>query len=258
MLHPNSLFHRYRERIAGLDKIERDSILCGDFALQQDTDLQIYYAPHNEFIHPGARIVIVGITPGWSQTQRAYQTAKNGIAQQLTDEEICFRCKMDSRFAGTMRTNLIAMLNELGLHTRLGLSSCAELFCPENDILHTTSLIKYPCFYKGKNYSGHTPAIGSSEILRKYIRTEFMEELNCLDAVRLIIPLGAAVERIFRDSGVLSSLYSCAVLWGFPHPSGLNARRTEQFQTNRESMVNIIRNLDFWQRCVIDDERSVR
>ena len=247
MLHPNSLFHRYRERIAGLDKIERDSILCGDFALQQDTDLQIYYAPHNEFIHPGARIVIVGITPGWSQTQRAYQTAKNGIAQQLTDEEICFRCKMDSRFAGTMRTNLIAMLNELGLHTRLGLSSCAELFRPGNDILHTTSLIKYPCFYKGKNYSGHTPAIGSSEILRKYIRTEFMEELNCLDAVRLLIPLGAAVEGIFRETGVLSSLHPCAVLWGFPHPSGLNARRTEQFQTNRESMVNIIRNCDFCQ-----------
>lgn len=247
MLHPNSLFHRYRERIAGLDKIERDSILCGDFALQQDTDLQIYYAPHNEFIHPGASIVIVGITPGWSQTQRAYQTAKNGIAQHLTDEEICFRCKMDSRFAGTMRTNLIAMLNELGLHTRLGLSSCAELFLPGNDILHTTSLIKYPCFYKGKNYSGHTPAIGSSEILRKYIRTEFMEELNCLETVRLLIPLGAAVERIFRDSGVLSSLHTGAVLWGFPHPSGLNARRTEQFQTNRESMVNILRNCEFCQ-----------
>ncbi len=248
MLHPNSLFHRYRERIAGLDKIERDSILNGEFALHHDPGLQIYYAPHNEFIHPGARIVIVGITPGWSQTQRAYQTAKDGIAQQLTDEEICFRCKMDSRFAGTMRTNLIAMLNELGLHTRLGLSSCAELFRPENAILHTTSLIKYPCFYKGKNYSGHTPAIGSSEILQKYIRTEFMKELNCLEAVRLIIPLGTAVESIFRETAVLSSLHPCAVLWGFPHPSGLNVRRTEQFQTNRESMAKIIRNCDFCQR----------
>ncbi len=247
MLHPNSLFHRYREKIADLDRIEKDSILNGDFALHHDPGLQIYYAPHNEFIHPGARIVVVGITPGWSQTQRAYQTAKDGIAQQLTDEEICFRCKMDSRFAGTMRTNLIAMLNELGLHTRLGLSSCAELFRPENAILHTTSLIKYPCFYKGKNYSGHTPAIGSSEILRKYIRTEFMKELNCLEAVRLIIPLGAAVESIFRETAVLSSLHPCAVLWGFPHPSGLNVRRTEQFQTNRESMVNIIRNCDFCQ-----------
>ncbi len=247
MLHPNSLFHRYREKIADLDRIEKDSILNGDFALHHDPGLQIYYAPHNEFIHPGARIVIVGITPGWSQTQRAYQTAKDGIAQQLTDEEICFRCKMDSRFAGTMRTNLIAMLNELGLHTRLGLSSCAELFCPENAILHTTSLIKYPCFYKGKNYSGHTPAIGSSEILRKYIQTDFLEELHCLDAVRLIIPLGAAVESIFRETAVLSSLHTCAVLWGFPHPSGLNVRRTEQFQTNRESMVNIIRNCDFCQ-----------
>ena len=248
MLHPNSLFHRYREKIAGIDKIEKDSILNREFALHHDPDLQIYYAPHNEFINPGANIVIVGITPGWSQTQRAYQTAKNGIVQHLTDEEICFRCKMESRFAGTMRTNLIAMLDELGLHKQLGLSSCAELFRTGNDILHTTSLVKYPCFYKGKNYSGHTPAIGSSEILRKYIQTEFMKELNCLDAVRLIIPLGAAVESIFRESGILSSLHTCVVLWGFPHPSGLNVRRTEQFQTNRESMVNIIRNCDFGLR----------
>ena len=245
MLHPNSLFHRYRERIAGLDKIEKDSILNREFALHHDPDMQIYYAPHNEFINPGAKIVIVGITPGWSQTQCAYQTAKNGIEQHLTDEEICFRCKMDSRFAGAMRTNLIAMLNELGLHKRLMLSSCTEMFHAENDILHTTSLIKYPCFYKGKNYSGHSPAIASSEILRKYIQTEFMEELNCLDTVRLIIPLGSAVESIFRESRVLSSLQNCAVLWGFPHPSGLNVRRKEQFQANRESMVNILRNCEF-------------
>ena len=104
MLHPNSLFHRYREKIAGLDKIEKDSILNREFALQHDPGLQIYYAPHNEFINPGANIVIVGITPGWSQTQRAYQTAKNGIAQHLTD---------DVRRTEQFQTNRESMVNTI-------------------------------------------------------------------------------------------------------------------------------------------------
>lgn len=245
MLHPNSLFHQYREKITHLDKIEKDSIQIKEFELYHDPSLQIYYAPHNEFINPKAKILIVGITPGWSQTQRAYQTAKKGIDQHMTDEEICFQCKMDSRFAGTMRKNLISMLNELGLHQRLMLSSCADLFDKENDMLHTTSLVKYPCFYKGKNYSGHVPAIGSTEILKKYIHKEFIEELKCLSSVRMIIPLGSAVENIFRELEIHSSLQECEVLWGFPHPSGLNARRKDQFHTNYESMISILQNCDF-------------
>ena len=241
MLHPNSLFHQYREKITCLDRIEKDSILKKEFALHFSSDLQIYYAPHNEYINEKAKILIVGITPGWSQTQRAYQTAKNAIEQHLTDEEICFQCKIESRFAGAMRKNLISMLDELGLHERLMLSSCTELFQAENDLLHTTSLIKYPCFYKGKNYSGHAPAIGSSEVLKKYVLTEFAKELHCLSSIQLIIPLGAAVESILRETEILSSLWDCAVLWGFPHPSGLNARRKDQFQANREGMSDILK-----------------
>ena len=245
MLHPNHLFHRYRAKIQSLSRLDRETILTPQFEIAHDADLTIYYASHNEYINEQAKILIVGITPGWSQTLCAFQTAKSGIEQNLTDEEICFQCKMNSRFAGNMRKNLISMLNELNLHRQWSLPDCNALFDPENRLLHTTSLIKYPCFYKNKNYSGHTPAISDTEILKRYVLTEFPEELRCLNEVRLIIPLGSAVERIFRDLCREPFLREQKILWGFPHPSGLNARRTDQFRENRETMLCILSECGF-------------
>lgn len=243
MLHPNSLFPKYKEKIADLDTINKESIQTEQFLLYQDPKIQIYYAPHNEYINEKANVFIIGITPGWSQTQIAFQTAKNGIGMCCTDEEICFKCKVESRFAGTMRKNLISMLDDLNLQEYLGLKSCLELFDKDKSLLHTTSLIKYPCFYKGKNYSGHTPAIGSIDILRKYIMEDFSKELDCVPNLQLIIPLGAAVEGILKELFVPESIQYNKVLWGFPHPSGLNGRRKLQFEKNRKSMVNTLENV---------------
>lgn len=245
MLHINCLFHQYREKIKSLTRFDRETILTPQFETANDSDLTIYYAPHNEYINEQAKILIVGITPGWSQTQCAFETAKNGIEQKMTDEEICFQCKMNSRFAGTMRKNLISMLDELNLGKQLILPTCSELFHPENRLLHTTSLIKYPCFCKGKNYSGHSPAIAKTEILKRYVQTEFSEELRCLEDVRLVIPLGKAIEEIFTELKIETLLHKCQVLWGFPHPSGLNAHRAEQFQKNREDMYRILEQCRF-------------
>lgn len=241
MLHPNSLFYRYKENILSLDKIERNRILNEQFALYLDANIQIYYSPHNEYINEKAKIIIVGITPGWSQMQRAYQTAKNGLEMRCLDEEICFQCKTESRFSGMIRKNLITMLDDLGLQNYLKLTSCAELFYSDNDLLHTTSLIRYPCFYKGKNYSGHMPAINSVEILRKYVEIEFIKELSCMNNAKLIIPLGTAVESTFRYKLNDLSTQNSEVLWGFPHPSGLNVHRKDQFQRNRKSMSEILK-----------------
>ncbi len=188
-----------------------------------------------------AKILIVGITPGWSQTQIAYRTAQQGILQKQTDEEIRRRCKIQSRFAGSMRRNLISMLDDLNLHALLGLETCAELISEESAMLHTTSLIKYPCFCKGRNYSGHAPSIASSKVLRRAVETLFQAELDCLKDARLIIPPGAAVENTLREM----QLASPRILWGFPHPSGLNARRKDVFEQNRRSMSEILENCKF-------------
>lgn len=245
MLHPNNLFSTYKKKIQALSCFGREGILTEEFRLYSDKGWQIYYAPHNEYINTKAKIMIVGITPGWSQTQKAYQLAKQNIDMGFSDEEICFECKIESRFAGPMRQNLIAMLDELDLQSCLNLASCIELFNVDNGLLHTTSLIKYPCFYKGKNYSGHSPSIDSVDVLKFFIQNEFAKELYCMEEVKLLIPLGAAVEKVLRKYFDESLLNHCQVLWGFPHPSGLNAHRTEQFQAHKESMKQIVKQCIF-------------
>ena len=67
-----------------------------------------------------------------------------------------------------MRNNLIDMLDEIGLNRKLNISSCSEMFNEENNLMHTTSLIKYPVFINGKNYNGHNPEILKNEVLFKY------------------------------------------------------------------------------------------
>lgn len=243
MLHPNNLFSKYKERIANLDTIHKESIQTEQFLLYQDLKMQLYYAPHNEYINEKATIIIIGITPGWSQTQIAFQTAKSSIMMHNTDEEICYKCKIASRFAGTMRKNLISMLDDLNLQEYLGLTSCLELFNKDNSFLHTTSLIRYPCFYKGKNYSGHTPAINSVDILKKYITNDFSKELDYIPNLKLIIPLGVAVEEILKELFKSKPEQYHKILLGFPHPSGLNGKRIIQFKKNRESMVNRLENI---------------
>lgn len=101
---------------------------------------------------------------------------------------------MNSSFEGTMRKNLITMLDEMQLHTYLGIKSTGDLFGSASHLVHTTSVIKYPVFYKGKNYNGSTPNMLKTEMLKKYIERTFAAEMNELDNP-LIIPLGVNVEK---------------------------------------------------------------
>ena len=60
-------------------------------------------------------------------------------------------------------------------------------FSDEKTKLHTTSLVKYPVFDKGKNYSGAN--ILKKKILLDFIEKNFLEELKTLKK-SIIIPLG--------------------------------------------------------------------
>ncbi|MDQ1394655.1 MAG: hypothetical protein QOF30_3632 [Acidimicrobiaceae bacterium] len=60
-----------------------------------------------------------------------------------------------------MRTNLISMLDGIGLHQHLEIESTASLFAERRDLLHGTSAILYPAFLGGRNYGGSHPPTGS-------------------------------------------------------------------------------------------------
>lgn len=230
------MFDKYSEKIKSLSHFDKAHILTKDFLLLSKNNMEIYYAPHNEIINDNAKIFIVGITPGWTQTSIAYKTAHNGLINNLEHETIKKQCKKNSRFAGSMRKNLIEMLDELNLNRKLNIESCLELFETKDELLHTTSIIPYPVFIKNKNYTGSNPKILEDKDLYSYMKNYFYKEVEKLQNT-LIIPLGKAVEEVLKfmiDEGLIKE-NQC--LLGFPHPSGANGHRKKQFEKNKEKLL---------------------
>lgn len=235
------MFDEYSFEIKKLNDFERNDILNKKFELFSKGNMKIYYAPHNEVINEKARIFIVGITPGWTQTSIAYKTAHDGLIKNMSHEEIKKECKRNSRFAGSMRNNLIEMLDEIGLNKMLQIDSCLELFNDKDYLLHTTSMVPYPVFINDKNYTGSNPKILDNEILKSYLINYFYKEVEKLPNA-LIIPLGKAVEEVLEvmiDNGLIKR-ENC--LLGFPHPSGANGHRRRQFEERKSDLLKVIYN----------------
>ena len=235
------MFEQYIKDILELEKFEKEDILNKKFLLVKNKNMEIYYAPHNEIINKKAKVFIIGITPGWTQTKIAYETAKNCLLQNMNNEDIKKQCKKNSRFAGSMRRNLIEMLDELNLNKKLNIASCSDLFDKHDILLHTTSIIPYPVFIYNKNYTGFNPKILEQDILTSYLEKYFYKEIKELPDA-FLIPLGNAVEEVllFMIQKGLIKKEQC--LLGFPHPSGANGHRKKQFIENKEKLLNIVNN----------------
>ena len=237
------ILENYIDEIRKLNTFEKSDIMNCNFMLYSDNNIEIFYAPHNEIVNEDAKIFIVGITPGWQQTRIAYKTAKDAICLNDDITTIKRKCKRNSRFAGNMRKNIIEMLDELNLNEKLNIESCSSLFKDKDYLLHTTSIIPYPVFVNGKNYTGSNPKILKNEILTLYMKKYFIKEIKKLPNA-LIIPLGKSVEEILLylvDNNIIKK-NNC--LFGFPHPSGANGHRRKFFDENKKNMMNIISNLD--------------
>lgn len=233
------MFEEYCNEIKKMNNFNKEDILIEKFELYNKDNMKIYYAPHNEIINDKAKIFIVGITPGWTQTSIAYKTAKMHLLNEEELQQIRRECKRSSRFAGSMRKNLIEMLDELELNRRLHINSCNELFGDKDYLLHTTSIIPYPVFINNKNYTGSNPKIMDSQVLYDYTKKYFYKEVKCLSNT-LIIPLGKAVEEILQQMIKEKLIKKEQCLLGFPHPSGANGHRKSQFKKNRDKLLYII------------------
>ncbi|MCS7463881.1 hypothetical protein N0M98_27620 [Paenibacillus doosanensis] len=230
----------YEERIRALPPgrpLTKTDLFTPDFLLSGQGDLEMYYAPHNEYVQTGARLLIVGITPGWTQMELAFRQARDALQAGMPLAEAARSAKLAARFSGSMRSNLTGMLDQLGLKEALGLSSCAELFeGPHEKLLHTTSLLRYPLFRRGSNYTGHTPRLDKSAYLMKLVRGAFPRELALLGQPLLVIPLGQTVEAALALLEAEGSIPHQACLRGFPHPSGANGHRHKQLEEHLDSL----------------------
>ncbi|WP_294130959.1 hypothetical protein [Clostridium sp.] len=236
----------YKEAIMKLplkNKYTKEELLIKDFLVDSEKNIEIYYAPHNEYLNPNAKVFIIGITPGFQQMSTAIATARKELEVNDDIQEIQYKCKVAGRFSGSLRKNIISMLDGIELNKALELQSCSELFEDKDYLLHTISLIPYSVFVNKENYSGHTPKLMKSDFLMKYVYENFISEFKNLNNPEniLLIPLGKAVEEVLiklREDGVIKENQ---ILVGFPHPSGANVNRLVQFEKNKDNMIKFIK-----------------
>lgn len=225
------------------DKYKREELLTDDFLIEKKGNIEIYYAPHNEYLNPKAKIFIVGITPGFDQMSTAIAEARREFENGDDIERIQYKCKCAGRFSGSLRKNIISMLDDLELNKVLKINSCSELFEDKDYLLHTISLVPYSVFVKKANYTGHTPKLIKSDFLMKYVYENFIDEFNRMNNSKnmMLIPLGKAVEEVLFKMAEDNIISENQILNGFPHPSGANVNRLIQFEENKPNMIEFIK-----------------
>lgn len=224
----------YIRKLPGDRALSQNDLLIHHFRLYFKDGLEVYYAPLGH-VRRKARIVLIGVTPGWSQMELSYRMARSLIERWRDHGRILSEIKRQIAFAGSMRRNLLRMLDELRLPECLSVESSEVIFEEKPNLIHATSALRYPIFYRGKNYSGHTPKILSREIHLMMVEKLLSQELRQVSTA-LIIPLGDA------SSKALEYLVECGVvdrrrcLFGFPHPSGANAHRVKEFANRKTGL----------------------
>ena len=216
------------KQIRSLKKINKSMITNKNFLIKKENNIEIYYAPF-DYINSKAKIMIVGITPGLQQMLQSFEAVNEGRSLK--------EVKDLSSFKGSMRTTLIKYLDALNINKKLKIKSCESLFNINSKYLHSTSLIKYPVFDKGRNYSGS--GLLKKKILLDFLEAHFVKELKKLDKT-IIVPLGNTVSSTIDYLNNEFKLNLKCFLKGFPHPSGLNVRKDIQFKENKVRMLKLL------------------
>lgn len=219
--------------------------------------LAVEYAPF-DYIEHNAELAIVGLTPGRLQATNAL-TALAAQLRMGTPIELAFKAaKQTASFSGPMRSNLVAMLDIIGVPAIYGRGSAADFFTDKTGLVHFTSALRYPVFANGQNYSGTAlNPIG----LRKMVETYLAEEVLALPRATWV-PLGQHAEAALLHLCRQGQLARENILAGLPHPSGANAERISYFlgRKTKETLsakTNADR-LDEAKRALITQVQKIR
>lgn len=240
MIHHPERFARFAAAIAALDPdtLSLDQPVTSTFLLAGQGAIGIYYTPF-DYVNDAARVVLIGITPGTQQLLLAYRAAAHALRHGGSAADALKQADQSASFAGSMRTNLITMLDGLGLPAALGVASSSQLFGERADLAQTTSAVRDAVLVHGKNYHGHTPPLLATPLLRGYVEGLLAEELAHTSQA-LLIPLGQTVSGVLRALTETGRVDPARCLLGFPHPSGANGHRHRQFRERRAELASRI------------------
>ena len=242
---PGALWRKMLPALRRLPRgpIDRHHLLTEDFKLADEGRLSVYWVPF-EGLNVQARVVICGLTPGYSQMHEGFTAAREAVSAGWGLRKTLAHVYQQAAFAGAMRTNLVYMLDEIGTAAVLGITSTAALFEEADELVHATSALRYPVFVQGENYRGGNPKVRRSALLSTYVLHMLGPELAAVPDA-LIIPLGKAAGECVQMLVEAEQVDGARCLFGFPHPSGGNGHRVRQF---RENHVRLRKELRKWAK----------
>ncbi|MFL6672585.1 MAG: hypothetical protein ACJ8LG_04740 [Massilia sp.] len=222
------LFARYEQAIRAVDlaRIGNPGQIPPGFVLGHDGRLSVCYIPF-ESVNLAAKVVIVGITPGFTQWKNAIAEAQRQLAAGAALDDTLRAARLAGAFSGAIRPNLVALLDAIGVQRWLGLATCAGIFGADAGLVHVTSILRHAVFVNGKNYNG-APGMVRTPLLREQLLRYFAHEAAALPDA-LYIPMGASVGEGLDWLVAQGRLDAHRVLHGLPHPSGANAERVAYF-----------------------------
>jgi hypothetical protein len=227
-------FKYYADAIAELPRVdlEQRHLLRRAFLIGTEGQLSVFYAPVDH-VNSRAKIVLLGLCPGWHQMQLAFQACRDSLLEGSSDRKACIEAKRIGAFAG-MRPRIATWLDQLGVNDWLGIASSDQLFGHEGELLHATSAIRYPVFVgpQHANYTGYRPKPERSELLTKVVHDLLITELKKLPEA-LVVPFGNVVSGVIEQLPGID-LERCLI--GFPHPSGANGHAPVQFAREMRQM----------------------
>jgi hypothetical protein len=191
-------------------------------------DFETFYAPFDH-INLRAKIVICGITPGKSQAFDALNAIRESLLSGDSADVAKQKAKEVASFSGTMRNNLINMLDHVGIHELLGISGCATLFGSHKHLVHYTSALRNPVFKKKENYSGKSPSLVKSGEFLKVVEQSLADEIKALPSDCIYVPLGEEVWNVFSHLESKGLVKPSQVIHGMIHPSGASNERISYF-----------------------------
>ena len=230
---PEPLFPRYRDTIRSLDlgQVAAPARIPDAFLLGREGRYSAHYIPF-ESVHPQARIVVAGITPGFVQWKNAMREAQRQLAAGSDDAVVLRAARLAGAFSGAIRPNFVALLDAIGAQRWLGIASCATLFGADAGLVQVSAILRHPVFVDGKNYSG-SPSPLRKAFLREQVLRWFAQEARQLPDA-LYIPMGASVSETLDWLVAEGVIPAGRVLHGLPHPSGANAERVAYFLGRKE------------------------
>lgn len=188
--------------------------------------VEMIYAPFDH-VNSAARVVIIGLTPGLQQARNALSAARSALLNGASIEAAAAEAKLYASFSGPMRSNLVRLLDHIGIARKLDLKSTAELWGRRSELVHFTSVLRYPVFVDGQNWSGQPDMLRVTE-MRGWLERYTGQELQLMSNA-LFVPLGPKVAAALHHLSSAGVIDADRVLSGLPHPSGANAERISCF-----------------------------